>query len=38
MGGEKKSPEKQDGKKKTESKDADVMNSLLEMLGGAKKK
>ena len=38
LGGEKKSPEKQDGKKKTESKDADVMNSLLEMLGGAKKK
>ena len=37
LGGTKKS-DKQGSQKKTESKEADVMNSLLEMMGGAKKK
>lgn len=37
LGGTKKS-DKQGTQKKTESKEADVMNSLLEMMGGAKKK
>lgn len=37
LGGQKNSG-KQEGKKKTDSKEADVMNSLLEMMKGAKKK